>query len=628
MSKKRTNETRLALAAAILLVAATIAAFGPAFRGRFVDWDDFQNLTRNEHIRGFSPENLAWMLTSAHLGVWQPLAWFAAAAEYRLFGGADEVAFSRGMHAASVLLHASVALLVFSLYRAVFAAASPSAPRRPAALVLASLFGALFFAVHPLRSEVVAWATATPYILALLFALASVRSYLDWASTRQFRSLLLAWLLFGASLLCKSIAVALPLVLLLLDWHPLGRVKAAGGWFRPGAKGIWLEKIPFALLSAAVTIIAPLAKESAESTISWSIHGPVQRAAQAAYGFFFYPLNTVIPAGLSPIYEIRLPIDPLAPRYLVSILLVLALVAALVVFGRRFRTATAVVLGYAFLVLPVLGFLQSGSQEVADRYAYLPGVALSAGAGALFFRLWESAWERKVRRAALAALSGAAIVVLAALAWRQAGFWRDTESLWTRAAAVRPGSTIAQNGYGYVLLQRGETDEAVRRFEEAIRIHPDNEMAHRNLWTAYRSEGKDDALLQALQRSARVFPEKAEVRHFLGNEYARQRRFPEAIAEFRAALARDPNLALSHRSLATALETTGDARGASEHARRALELDPSLVDARLVLARALRAEGKREEAKNLLLEGIRLAPAEARMRRMLESLAPGNAPGA
>ena len=626
MPGKRSSDAPLA--AAVLLVAATIAAFGPSFQNRFVDWDDFQNLTRNEHIRSFSRENLAWMLTSSHLGVWQPLAWFVTAAEYRLFNGADEVAFGRGMHAASVLLHAAAALLVFSIYRAVLAAASPSAARRPFALVLASLFGALFFAVHPLRSEVVAWATATPYILALLFALASVRCYLAWTGTRRPRFLLLAWLLFGASLLCKSIAVALPLVLLLLDRHPLGRVKGAGGWFRAGARRIWLEKIPFALLSAAVSIIAPLAKESAASTVSWTIHGPLQRFAQAAYGFFFYPLKTVFPAGLSPIYEIRLPIDPLAPRYLVSMVLGLALAAALLVFGRRFRTATAVVLGYAFLVLPVLGFLQSGSQEVADRYAYLPGVALSAGAGALFLRLWEGARERKARRTAVAALACAVLVFLAALAWRQAGFWRDTESLWTRAAAVQPGSTIAQNGYGFVLLQRGETDEAIRRFEEAIRIHPDNEMAHRNLWTAYRSEGKEDDLLQALQRSARVFPEKAEVRHFLGNEYARRGRFPEAIAEFRAALARDPNLALSHRSLATALETTGDAPGAAEHARRALDLDPSLVDARLVLARALRAEGKREEAKNLLLEGIRLAPAEARMRRMLESLAPGNEPGA
>ena len=597
-----------------LITVLTIVAFAPALDNEFVDWDDYQNLTRNERIRGFSPENLKWMLTATHLGVWQPTSWFVTALEYDIFDGADERSFSRGMHGANIALHVVASLLLFFLIRSLLTAGAGKRRTPPApALDMAAATGALFFAVHPLRVELIGWATGQPYILALIFTLASTTTYIRAVTGGGRHWFIASVVLFALSLTCKSIAVPLFLVFLLLDWYPLRRI--AGG-----AKPVLVEKIPYALLALAIVIVAPLAKEGASSTMSLAIHGPMQRAAQACYGLVFYAWKTIAPVRLSPIYELRLPLVIGEPRYVVSIVVVLFAGAMLFLFGRRrAKGVTTAIAAYTIFLLPVLGFLQSGNQEVADRYAYLPSVAWSVLAAAGLYRLIRHG--SRGRRAGVSAtvLLLAASIILIPITREQCRVWRDTASLWTRAAELQDESSVAQNGYGYVLLQEGRTDEAIARFRRSIAIKGDNDMAHRNLWSACREAGRTDDLILALKESIALFPGMADANHHLGNVYARQKRYDDAIASFRAAIAIDPRFVFSHRSLAGVLYTTGDRKGAIRHARTAIEIDPTLADARRVLAASLRSEGNGGEAVQILEEGLRIDPADSDTRRLMES---------
>lgn len=598
---------------AVVVVLWSFAAFSPSLRNGFVDWDDYQNLRDNEHVRSFSPENVKWMLTAAHLGVWQPVAWTVTALEYGMFGG-DEESFSRGMHGANILLHALASVLALFLIRSILLHAFRMRGKKvPPSVEIAAASSALLFAVHPLRVELVAWATAQPYILAVIFLLASALFYLEAAESGERKPLLLSWAFFALSLMSKSIGVPLVPLLLLLDAYPLRRFGGGGR-----TRAVLLEKVPYALLAGAVIVVAPLAKGSAGSTMSFDVHGPAARAGQACYGLVFYLWKSVIPTGLSPIYELRLPLRIADPKYVVSIGLVAAaaLLAALLFRSKR-RAVPVALLAYGLLLFPVLGFLQSGNQEVADRYAYLPLVPLHVLLAALFHRIFRG--DRRGARAA-----GGAVVLLAALlsilTARQCGVWRDTASLWTRAAELQPYGSVAQNGYGFVLLEEGRTEEAIELFRRAIAVKGDNEMAHRNLWSAFRAAGRSDDLIGALRETTRLMPDFAEAHHHLGNERARRKEYDLAAASFRRALAIDPNLALSHRSLAGVLYSSGDREGAKRHARAALELDPGLPDARTVLASCLRDEGRMEEARSLLREGLRIDPADRALRIAIERL--------
>src|SRR5438477_120276 len=85
---------------------------------------------------------------------------------------------------------------------------------------------AVLFAVHPLRVESVAWVTGRRDVLHAFFYLLAVLVYLSAAAAPAAREgrrrLGGAVVAFAASLLAKAAGMTLPLVLTVLDAHPLG----------------------------------------------------------------------------------------------------------------------------------------------------------------------------------------------------------------------------------------------------------------------------------------------------------------------------------------------------------------------------------------------------------------------
>ena len=135
----------------VALVSATFVALGPALDNGLVNWDDPVNFTENEHIRGLSLENLRWMWTTGHMGLYQPLTWMTVGLDYALSGGLDP----RAMHRTSLVFHSVNVILFYALALMLLnrGAGLDDLTRR-----LGAAIAALLFAVHPLRVESVAWA--------------------------------------------------------------------------------------------------------------------------------------------------------------------------------------------------------------------------------------------------------------------------------------------------------------------------------------------------------------------------------------------------------------------------------------------------------------------------------------
>ncbi len=450
-----------ALAAGVAL--ATLAAFWPALGNGWVNWDDDIYLLNNPGFRGLGWENIRWMLTNQLSSHYQPLAWLSYALDYQVWG-----LDPRGYHLTSLLLHILNAILVYALAARIFAAVPSGKGDRPPSGDLGpwpQAVAALLFAVHPLRVESVAWASERRDVLYGAFYLGSVLAYLRQPAGRGPGTAGL--LLYGGALLSKSMAVTLPVVLLILDWFPLRRVRR---WSLadPEARRAVLEKIPYLLASAVIAALALREQDGSRSIWTLEQYGLIPRLGQAAYGLAFYLGKTLFPIGLSPIYEI--PAD-------VSVLRVPCLIAAAAVAGlswlfwrarARQPAWLAAWLCYAVILSPVLGLLQSGPQLVADRYSYLacvPGVLLAAGG-------WSLLASRRRWGAASAGGAAAALGVLGALTWNQAGAWRGSRSLWTQALSAEPHSAIAHNNMGMVLIGERNLQGAAEHFKEALRIDP------------------------------------------------------------------------------------------------------------------------------------------------------------
>ena len=91
-----------------------------------------------------------------------------------------------------------------------------------------SAFVAAVFAIHPLRVESVAWVAERKDVLSGLFFMLTLWAYvrLSCEQAALLARLRLSWrwlVFFALGLMAKPMLVTLPLVLLLLDYWPLGR---------------------------------------------------------------------------------------------------------------------------------------------------------------------------------------------------------------------------------------------------------------------------------------------------------------------------------------------------------------------------------------------------------------------
>jgi len=201
------------VAASLGLVLLTIVAFQPVLGNGFVDYDDPDYVTKNQYVAaGLTAAGAAWALTATEADNWHPVTWLAHMLDVTLFG-LNPV----GHHATSVLWHAATAVLLF--------------------LVLARLTGhpwrslavAALFAVHPLRVESVAWAAEKKDLLGGFFWVLTLGAYLGFCRRPGAGRYLLVFVLFALGLAAKPMLVTLPVILLLIDWWPLGRLAAGPG---------------------------------------------------------------------------------------------------------------------------------------------------------------------------------------------------------------------------------------------------------------------------------------------------------------------------------------------------------------------------------------------------------------
>jgi hypothetical protein len=575
MSPTERRATRLV---APLLVAATVVTFAPTLENGFVAWDDGRNLTANPHWRGLGLAHLAWIATASHGGHYMPLTWLTYALDYRLWG-LNPV----GYHLTSLVLHAVAVVLCYAVARGLIrrAVTVPLACERAGAAVAALVFG-----LHPLRVESVAWATERRDVLSGALFLAVVWLYLgavQSAGTRRRRYLLASVTVHAAAVLSKSMAASAPAVLLLLDVYPLRRVAPDPRRWSGREWGVLLrEKAPYVVVSVVALVLAFRAQmldRGLRLVTPWA-----DRLANVAFSLWFYPVKTLAPVGLSPLYEAPERIDPFEARFVLAgggVLLV-TLVAGLL--ARRYPAVPATWLYFGITIAPVSGILPLGEVLAADRYSYIPclGFAVLAG-GAVAAAL------PRLSRAGLAAtvsLVAVSVIGLAVLAGQQTRVWRDTLSLWAHAVEATPECALCHANLGHSLLERGAPEAALPHFLDAVILRPHRSGTYRGLGRALEALGNPDEAIAWYRFGLAQIPTALSLGIDLATALVAQGRLTEATA----ALA-SPARFYPAGELVTYFESAVAAR-------------PTAPVPRLGLVRARLAAGDRERAREAY-EGLR-----------------------
>src|SRR2546426_11548606 len=299
----------------------------------------------------------------------------------------------------------------------------------------------------------------------------------SWRYARRpsLRRYLAVLVLLAPGLMAKPMLVTLPLVTLLLDVWPLGRLPLAAPEgrgtpsversarrqdVRPGGdprarkarrsealphaharRAAWppglrlvLEKIPFVALAAASSVVTFVVQLHGGAVAAVDALPLKVRVANALVAYAAYLGKMIYPAGLVIFYpHVPLPAWQVAGAGL-------ALVAGSLLVIRLAPRRPWLLVGwlwYVVTLLPVIGLVQVGDLAMADRYTYVPLI------GPFIMLAWsaaEIARRRPAWRSMLAASAGVLLAGCAGATGLQLRYWRSSMTPFPPAPEALPAN--------------------------------------------------------------------------------------------------------------------------------------------------------------------------------------------
>jgi tetratricopeptide (TPR) repeat protein len=547
------------LIACIALVLATLAGFGGVVNHQFIQFDDLYYLTENPAIQdGLTLKSLTWALATTRAGNWIPLTWLSHLLDVQLFGLRPG-----GHHLTSLAFHVANTLLLFLWLLRATRSLGPA------------FLAAALFAWHPLHVEPVAWAAARKDVLSTFFWLLTLWAYLRYGERPGGGRYTLVFLCFLLGLLAKPMLVTLPLVLLLLDYWPLGR----WGSGDITHKSLILEKLPLLVLSAFFGLVALYAQQAVGAVAPVGEISLGSRVATALVAYIWYPLKMFWPTGLAVLYPH--PVEALPLWQPLGACFILILVSFLVVWGARRSPYLPVGwLWYLVTLLPVIGLVQVGNQAWADRYTYVPLIGLFImGAWGVRDLTADLPGARVIRPVG----AGIILTALLILTLVQVRYWRDSMTLFVHTLEVTTDNYVIHHDLGVALAKEGKGEEAARHFYQALRLNPYNARAQNKRGEELVARGQVAAGIARFQAAVRLKPDFVAAYNNLGLAYARQGEMDRALAMFQKTIALDPNFVPGYKNLGLTLACQGKKREAREMLTKAVELQPNDLEAQNIL---------------------------------------------
>jgi len=588
------------LAGSVAVAGLCWLSFGAALGFGFMAIDDPGNFLENAYLRPLRLEGLRVIWTEPYWGLYTPITSTVWGVEMHLAEDAASGEIdARLFHAVSLVLHVACALLVWRIVV------------RVGAGLLAAWIAAGLFVVHPFNAEVVCWASETKGLLAGLFGFLAVERFIASrhgdSSWGRWLNYSLATLAFGAALLSKPNAAAVPLMVAVIDV----------GLLRSSWRQTFVAMLPWLVLAGAlvwVTRGAQGGSNVADVVPLW------QRPVIAGDAVTFYLAKLLWPVELGPDYG-RAPSLVLAGPWVYGLaavpLIVIAVLAILP--GRRLWLSGFFV--FVAGLLPTLGlvaFVFQDHSTVADRYVYLallgPALVLAFALTRLNARLGDSARNVTLVAAAVA------VVALVSLSRRQAQVWSSDVAWAEQAVRVFDRSLAGNEVLAQLAETQGDHERAMEIRRRQVDEMPDSPLARVYLGRALLRTGETKAALDAFREAQARHERSPAVRQWLAQAHLDRGEYEEALEQLTLAIAwsgKDPADDDRHGMLAEIHLEMGDLEAAEAAARMAIERNPPEGQYQNLLGRILHRRGATDAALAAMREAIRLSPRSAVPHRNL-----------
>ncbi len=494
---------------ACLLAAAIFALFAPVIGFDFLNYDDNLYVYQNPHVLGgFSTDGLTYAFRTLEGSSWMPVTWISYMLDASVFGASPA-----GFHLTNLLLHSANVVLLFCLLQRL-------TKKTWAAVIIAAIF-----AIHPQRAESVVWIAERKDVLCVFFWLLALLAYARHVENPSRGRFGLVTGIFILAVMSKPMVVSFPLVLLLIDFWPLGRLGGTAAQMRAQFWPLLREKIPLLLICLATAAITLWAQQQTHGILATHVawHEKLFRILENTS---FYIRMFFSPSGMSILYR------PEPLNYLALTCLGLALIAFSGLAALRWRSWPWLGVGWFWFLLtlaPVAGFIPIGYTNVADRYSYLPSIGLAVAVFFLAAEIFKN-WPRA--RSGIAVVFAGWILFCALATWADLPRWRNTFSIFE--SAYRHGAHfIACDQLGSQLYSRQEYQASLAVCSRGLADNPQFASLYNTRGGSYFMLGDLDSALADFNQSIAVNPSFLPAYYSRALVHQRRQEFAQAEADAR-----------------------------------------------------------------------------------------------
>lgn len=199
-----------------VLTIVTLAVFWPVTQHEFSSDVENTYVTGNPYVQsGITLDGIRWAFSNTTWSrFWHPLTWLSLMLDYQIYG-----LNAFGYNLTNLILHILSTLLLFRLFN------------RMTGDIMKSAFVAALFAIHPLRIDLFASIHRRKDFLSLFFSMLTLCLYVYYTEKPVIKRYLAVIFSFVCALMSKPMVVTLPVIMILLDYWPLGRFKNQKGNF-------------------------------------------------------------------------------------------------------------------------------------------------------------------------------------------------------------------------------------------------------------------------------------------------------------------------------------------------------------------------------------------------------------
>lgn len=546
-----------ALPLAILTALVMVTYYNILSHSFLINWDDQAYVTRNPAIRGFSLENLYSAFTRYYVGNYAPIQIISYMLDYAVWGLKPF-----GFLLANVTYHLVSGILFYFVLV------------RHGLWKWGALFGCAVFLVHPVQMESVAWVSQRKNLLAMMFYLMAFLTWLlyrEKSGKERWKWYVTSLFFFTLSLLSKSVAVILPIMLILHDVlvPPVRRCPSSHA-----------DKIPYIVAAGVVGLIAIMTQtpEYGGGRVLYpddlmTIPLTMLPVLARYLGILLWPA----PSKLCIMYfpEFRNELD-------VVVILSLCLTALLTVFGvYLYRRSKACFFWYAlfFLGLVPVSQIVPLVTQMNDRYLYFPMLGVAGLMACLCTGLKKYGWHKMTFGWTGGVVAVVVVVTLSCACAERGRVWQDTIALFSDAVAKAPNQSEPWSRLAEGYVHVGNLKAAEVYYENAASIGTLDSEAIYNLAQIYLDRGELTKAYEFIRKVQSSTADFKDASFFLGEYYYKTGAYKEAEAHLLRHVNVFPNsapglFALGH--VYATLNNTAKAREFYDRAVRAGGESPEL----------------------------------------------------